>query len=168
MNLNFLKVKTYKLKATSGFTLIELLVVIAIIGILSGIVLTSLGTARNKAKDASAKASLASMRAEAELGVGNNGIYITDICTAGGSGGLDRLAAAARTQLGAATSVVCAGNDTDAVTAGAQPDKWMVTALLIDVSRFCVDSFGFSGGTTTAWAAIDTAGELPAFGYKCS
>jgi len=44
--------KTEKNKKLSGFTLIELLVVIAIIGILSTTVMTSLNTARFKARDA--------------------------------------------------------------------------------------------------------------------
>jgi len=55
-----------------GFTLIELLVVIAIIGILAGIVLASLGSARSKGGDAAVQGSLNGIRSSAELYAANN------------------------------------------------------------------------------------------------
>ncbi len=54
------------MKNKNGFTLVEMLVVIAIIGILSATLLTALGPARNKAKDARIISSLNQIRAIAE------------------------------------------------------------------------------------------------------
>ena len=55
------------IKNKKGFTLIELLVVIAIIGILSGLIIVSMGSANNSAKDARIQSSLDQIRTSIEL-----------------------------------------------------------------------------------------------------
>ncbi len=140
-----------------GFTLIELLVVIAIIGILSGIVLTSLGTARNKAKISSAKASISSMRAEAELGADSNGMYVNNMCDllTQGSGSLGYLFNAVKQQLSDSADIKCGAISVngDNLT---RANRWVVAAnnMLGSGESFCVDSTGFSGIPTRAYASI--------------
>ena len=55
------------MKSKSGFTLIELLVVIAIIGILSAVVLTSLNSARDNARNAKAQSDVRQVALAYEL-----------------------------------------------------------------------------------------------------
>ena len=76
---------------TKGFTLIELLVVIAIIGILSSVVLASLGTARTKARDVLRKSDLRTIQTALEMYYSTCGSYIVrQNCTGTvyGSGGV--------------------------------------------------------------------------------
>lgn len=61
--------------SSHGFTLIELLVVIAIIGILSSVVLASLNSAREKARDTRRAADIKQVQLALELYYDGNGNY---------------------------------------------------------------------------------------------
>lgn len=129
-----------KMNFKKGFTLIELLVVVAIIGILASVVLASLNTARTKGRDASAKASLSSMRAQAELGVSSSGSYLNNLCNVTtGTGNIAALETAAEAQ---GATVTCYDNDTDDGVATVVPTEWAVEATLAGGAFFCVDSKG--------------------------
>ncbi len=124
-----------------GFTLIELLVVVAIIGILSSIVLVSLNSARQKGRDASAKGSVSSMRAAAEIMYDNDGNY-DNVCVAD-TQTMVLMMAALRQTGGDITGLedIC-GSDTG---------SWAASIKMASVdSHFCVDSNGFAGGGTVA------------------
>ena len=134
---------------SKGFTLIELLVVIAIIGILSAVVLASLGTAKNKGKAASAVGSMTSMRAQAEL-YNNNSTYPATLCTAS-TGELAALKTSAETQSGKTLTCLVA---TDKGSWAASIDLTAVGGATTTISaNFCVDSAGFAGGRVTAGIA---------------
>ncbi len=134
-----------------GFTLIELLVVVAIIGILASIVLVSLNSARAKGRDASAKGSMSSIRAAAEIFYdSNNGTY-DNVCSDPG----------VVTLINAAKSETGDSNPSNCIEA-ANNLSYAVSITLNNVPRvFCIDSSGFAGdfrGSTAITGTSSTSG----------
>lgn len=73
-------------KSSAGFTLIELLVVISIIGLLSSIVLTSVNSARAKARDARRATDIKQIQTALEFYYNDRGSYPVATMWFGGPG----------------------------------------------------------------------------------
>lgn len=128
-----------------GFTLIELLVVIAIIGILSAVVLASLGTARAKGADAGIQADLKSVMSQAEIYFNTNNSYGVAVSTGNCALGMF----AADTNISKAIAHADSINGTGVSNCNSKataPMQYAVSVQLVadNTKWWCVDSSGNS------------------------
>lgn len=159
-----------KQKNSKGFTLIELLVVIAIIGLLAGIVLVSLGGARESAKDARIIASLSQTRSVAELVANsNNGLYETatpdsdtDVCDTVNNTLAEQNDLYGTELAAVETEVVAQGGS--AVSCQASTAAFCIYATLNNGQYYCIDSTASSAQTATVPSGV---GLCTATTYLC-
>lgn len=165
--------KNFSKKNFGGFTLIELLVVIAIIGILAGIVLASLNTARNKGSDAAVKGNMNGIRPQAEIVYDGNNCYADGVpaasgcaatavapgaCATSGAGFTDTIFGEPTVAAAIAAAKAQSANTLNACASTANQTAYAIVTQLksAPLTGWCIDSLGKSKQVTLATA--DQAG----------
>ena len=166
-----------------GFTLVELLVVIAIIGILSSVVLVSLNSARNKAKNVRVLSSVRQLRstfesdylnnAYADLQVLGDGTQVSNVNPSGPSfSNIVQLINDAGKQNQNGNVATLGGNNIDLFTEGTSiqvgptPPGSIVGAVDTGVAIFTTNPAGLVGDyavyatTTAGYVCIDSLGNV--------
>lgn len=143
----------YMKKFKQGFTLIELIVVIALIGIMSGIVVAALSSAKKGGEDAAIQSSLTKMQTQSELyyssfnNYGSNSVAYEDVCptdeiasTTAGLLGVSGLGLLSFTK----DLVSRVGSVNTLCTVSSNGARWAVASVLKedDTRVACVDSTG--------------------------
>lgn len=149
----------------SGFTLIELLVTIAIIGVLAGVIMGSLKSAREKGADNAIKADLKSIPAQTEIFASSNNFSFMHVCDQGYPESIYPMVLSAANKAHLDTVYVQNTGDMSMAVCNYTARTWAVEIpLLIPDSSgnplmFCVDSKGYNdvstvtiGNTTTCRA----------------
>ena len=132
-----------------GFTLIELLVVITIIGILSGLIIVSLGDATSQAKEAKIKSALDQIRPIAQLHANANSNSFADLGT--------------NPKIVSIFNEIVANGGTDQATGlKKNANSWCAYSKTPAGSCMCVDSTGnVKTGTTETACNCDSNNKCP-------
>ncbi len=149
-----------KYKNNKAFTLIELLVVISIIGLLSSVVLSSLNTARAKARDAQRLTMINQLQKAISLYYfDNNGSYPG---TAGVHYGNNDISICNTTLFGSDKPLLDSAFDSDFKS------KYLST-LPVDPSNYCISYIRFNPATpTTIWQCFNGSTPFQPDGYLFS
>ena len=142
-----------------GFTLIELLVVIAIIGILSGLIIVSMGGASNAAKASRIQADMDQLRPTVLLYLNTSPtISAAPGCTGAGACGCSAAGSLfANTSIAALCTDIEAQNGASHLTfyasatgliGGDSKSYWCAQTAAPNSTSWCVDGAGYSGPTS--------------------
>jgi len=145
------------MQTKKGFTLIELLVVIAIIGILSGLIIVSMGGAQDAAKAARIKSAMDQFRSNAEIYKLTNGGYGSSIAMPGVAG------TAACTSVD--TSMITTGLDGKALCDDIQSQGVGALTIYNSTTAYCIMKV-LPGTPPTTWC-VDSKGNVGSTNVGC-